>query len=880
MRRLVSMLSVALVLATALAAPPMTLPAAASAGAPSAASSGAPAPVIGRDPSAATIIVVDTSGSMADAESTGRAKIDVAEQAMLRILDSASSSSRYGVVTYPGGGESPSSAGCDEGVVRLPLDRIDIEQAHQKVRDLPTNGNTPTSAALRQAAQLLSDSGFSYGTIVLVSDGLANCGPPPCETAKALVAGGLNVKIHTISYDMKEEQGAADLACVARETGGTTYKADQAQELVDAMAKAAQPTLELDVSMPGSLVPTVGSARTLATTAARAGTPVRATVHNAGTSTAKDVRVSLDLVPDGRADAQAVVVPVNPPLRYLGNLAPDGRREVEFVVRPEAGTGTLRWRATAVATAGRPARKEGTVGVDDRLAPAALGPVLRDAKKVVIVGDSYSSGEGAEKYQEGTYGPGAPNWCHRSTTTYGHAIWGDATTVVACSGAVSANLKAPQSSGLGDGQVEAQLSALARVVADEKPDAVLLSFGGNDVGFGSMVKKCILSERCGNDEVDDGDGTAAGPVSGANLGQGRLARAAQVRESLVSAYEQIDATVNSEGAVRDRGGRAAPVVVLPYVRIIPAGRDKGTQTAGCFAFIDDAESAFLNEFIDTLNESVRAAVERARTSGGGDRPLYVVDDVVDAFQPGNTICADTVSNAVKVDSDDALALAVKALPHVFSLLVRIQAAIKGNVVVVPGLLRDLWRDGNACAEFMQQLLHPKPVGHTAEARALVAWSQQARVAKPPSASPTASPWPSGFPRLPGLLLASVARTLRAPTGAGDLVYVDRTGFAPHGDVAVWVESSPRVAGGGHADDTGRFRGWVLIPPQVAPGDHTLVVEGLTDTARLRALRTPLHVERPGAATAYLLGLAGIALTLAGASTALLAWRRARRAVSP
>jgi lysophospholipase L1-like esterase len=100
-------------------------------------------------------------------------------------------------------------------------------------------------------------------------------------------------------------------------------------------------------------------------------------------------------------------------------------------------------------------------------------------KNVVLLGDSYSSGNGARDSS------GQPNYdllsggaCLRSPTTWGAQVasfLGASFVNNACSGSVIANIK----------------SRLTAVTS--QTDLVLLTIGGNDFGFGNIVTKCFVS---------------------------------------------------------------------------------------------------------------------------------------------------------------------------------------------------------------------------------------------------------------------------------------------------------------------------------------------------------------------------------------------------
>ena len=130
---------------------------------------------------------------------------------------------------------------------------------------------------------------------------------------------------------------------------------------------------------------------------------------------------------------------------------------------------------------------------------------------IVALGDSYASGEGNPRnvrswLREG--GSFSAYWdddpCRRSV----HAAPAQAALAlerasressvtlvhVACSGAtVDAGILGPQTAA---GQTSSQVEQASALMAGREADLVLLSIGGNDVGFTSVLQACALSSDC------------------------------------------------------------------------------------------------------------------------------------------------------------------------------------------------------------------------------------------------------------------------------------------------------------------------------------------------------------------------------------------------
>lgn len=129
----------------------------------------------------------------------------------------------------------------------------------------------------------------------------------------------------------------------------------------------------------------------------------------------------------------------------------------------------------------------------------ALAVVPAQAAAVTVsMGDSYSSGEGAGPFDAGT--ADVRNTCHRSANAWPRLLGTQQGYHLACSGAKTTNLfgapsklklsyKAPDNVG--------QLDRLRAIQSQTPVTRVLITIGGNDLGFGAIVRSCRLSpKRC------------------------------------------------------------------------------------------------------------------------------------------------------------------------------------------------------------------------------------------------------------------------------------------------------------------------------------------------------------------------------------------------
>lgn len=194
---------------------------------------------------------------------------------------------------------------------------------------------------------------------------------------------------------------------------------------------------------------------------------------------------------------------------------------------------------------------------------------------ILALGDSYASGEGNPRNVLSWLRRGGdltPYWdddgCHRSArgapALAARALESasDRTSVtlvyLACSGAsVDAGLLGPQpDAGVPTSQIEQAVAVLGR----RPVDLVLLSIGGNDVGFGSVLEACLLNSPC--PLARPGHGPLAGsPTVHAGV-QAQTAR-------LAGSLDRIAACLG-DGPCRAANGREMTGVTLaPSARILP-----------------------------------------------------------------------------------------------------------------------------------------------------------------------------------------------------------------------------------------------------------------------------------------------------------------------
>ncbi len=790
-------------------------------------------------------IVLDTSGSMSESDGSpsGRIKIDGAKTALLDFLQQVEPQTPIGLRNYPGSGTEEGAEGCSAGDAQFKIVPRDPSTMAATIRTLEAEGDTPTAAALEAAAEEVRETGASEGTIVLVSDGESNCGPDPCETAREIAASGIDLQTITVGFRVSGA-GAHQLKCIAEQTEGRYLSVHDNAGLAEAFDEISRPKLELTVTYPSPVTAEVGNDPSGLVR-------VDAEVSNASQQLARGV------VTRFRFDAPFGAPAVTRPVLHLGNLEPGESRKVSWAFRPgvpPSDHNPLPLPFAVLAGAQNTLADtefRGTIKVRDAFESASdAGPILSSRRRIAIVGDSYSSGEGADAYLPGT--DTTANHCHRSMRTYlVRAFSLPSSSVIACSGAVTADIVSPQAGEPVDAQTD-QLEALRKGSGFQ---AVVLTIGGNDIGFGKIAASCLLGRSdCSQTIYESAPLWQWHGVSSSDFVRSHFRG---LPNQLLSSYHAINEVVNGPATRASQG--PVPILVLGYPLPTPL------TSQACPGMLDQlsaGEIDFIDHLLINLNGTIQGTVEQARKEGV---PAFFVPNTEMAFQPDHTLCdrepyARTLSsfNGAGVDGPRLVDAIKRAAWTSFSLnpLDRFERILGIGQVEVSQLQRSL-----------QELVHPNQAGYSAETRAILRWSQspdamtavrlleRTPVAPPPMVTVTAS-----GPEL-GQLAPGTVPTLQG----GSSYPLDLQGFAPSSSVTITVHSEPQTVAALAAAADGSLSTSVAIPPDLEPGDHTLVVSGIGTDGKPRADTIAFQIAgggTPVAVTALL--LAGTAAALAAA----------------
>ncbi|MGW5192939.1 vWA domain-containing protein [Kribbella sp. NPDC004138] len=175
------------------------------------------------------VLVLDSSGSMAEPAGDGQTKIAAARTALTSVVRKLPDGAEVGLRVYGATVFKRTQAGaCTDTQLTVPIGTGNRPQLLAAIAKYKPYGETPIAYALQQAAKDVGPVG--QRTIVLVSDGEATCAPEPCAVARSIAQQGIDVKIDVVGFRVGGK-ARSQLQCVAREGRGDYYDADSTVDL-------------------------------------------------------------------------------------------------------------------------------------------------------------------------------------------------------------------------------------------------------------------------------------------------------------------------------------------------------------------------------------------------------------------------------------------------------------------------------------------------------------------------------------------------------------------------------------------------------------------------------------------------------------------------
>jgi Ca-activated chloride channel family protein len=191
------------------------------------------------DGNSSLVMVLDSSGSMAEDDGSGATRMESARKAVGTVVDGLPDGYPTGLRVYG----ADKSSGCDDTRLAVPVTELDRGKIKQAVADVKPKGDTPIGLSLQKAAEDLPKTAagaLGHRSILLVSDGEDSCGDPdPCAVAEQLGKQSFDLRIDTIGFQVRGK-AKQELECIAEQGHGAYYDAPDAEALARQLQRSAE----------------------------------------------------------------------------------------------------------------------------------------------------------------------------------------------------------------------------------------------------------------------------------------------------------------------------------------------------------------------------------------------------------------------------------------------------------------------------------------------------------------------------------------------------------------------------------------------------------------------------------------------------------------
>ncbi len=182
-------------------------------------------------------LMLDSSGSMAEATNTGEPRIDAAKGVLTDVIaaipsDRPELNVGFRVFGHKGNNSQAGKAeSCQSSDLTVPIQGVNKQALQSEVDDYSPVGWTPIGLSLQRANDdfpVASDT--VKNAIVLVTDGLETCDADPCAVATSLKQGDKQITVYVVGLGLDEEE-LRITGCIAQNSGGRIIGAQNAEEL-------------------------------------------------------------------------------------------------------------------------------------------------------------------------------------------------------------------------------------------------------------------------------------------------------------------------------------------------------------------------------------------------------------------------------------------------------------------------------------------------------------------------------------------------------------------------------------------------------------------------------------------------------------------------
>ena len=178
------------------------------------------------------MFVMDASGSMKKDAGNGYSRMDNAKRAIAQMLTDVDASNRFGLTVY---GHRKART-CSDIQVVASVGAVDAGFVNEFIQSLEPKGETPIAASVKLAAAAFEQFPDQNNQLVVVTDGIEECGGDVCALADDLARYNVGLKVNVVGFTLNDQQKSL-IRCLADKTGGKYYDAQNGEALQTAFAQ-------------------------------------------------------------------------------------------------------------------------------------------------------------------------------------------------------------------------------------------------------------------------------------------------------------------------------------------------------------------------------------------------------------------------------------------------------------------------------------------------------------------------------------------------------------------------------------------------------------------------------------------------------------------
>jgi Mg-chelatase subunit ChlD len=181
------------------------------------------------------MLIFDASGSMKKKLESGETRLDTAKKAMSDVLQNMEEGINLGLTMY---GHRVRKQ-CTDIELVTPIGSEDPASINRRVQGVEAKGETPIADSIKYAVKSFKAFKGANNRVLLVTDGIEECGGNVCEAAQFAKDADVDIRIDVIGFKLSGEQQNA-ISCIPKITGGKYYDATDASELNSSLKKATK----------------------------------------------------------------------------------------------------------------------------------------------------------------------------------------------------------------------------------------------------------------------------------------------------------------------------------------------------------------------------------------------------------------------------------------------------------------------------------------------------------------------------------------------------------------------------------------------------------------------------------------------------------------